>query len=443
MDSLRDIILIVAIVGISGVALVRPFTGLLGFLVFSIASPQSMAWEVTIPPVLPIAGATIIGYLASSEPKRLPYFSETYMLLGLWAVFVVSTLTAIYPDLAFPFLTHISKILLMVFISMAMVTTKERLVTLLRVIVLSLGFIGFKAGVFAISTGGQFMIWGPANSFLESNNTIGVALAMNLPMLFYFRHLEQRRWLRYLMLAMMLFSYPAIVCTFSRGAWLSAIAATGFIVWKNRYRWVAATAIFLVLPLLSAEMFPDRVANRYSDLQNYEEEASAQSRFWNWEFCRRVGFANPITGAGFSFPAEATIRQYYPELLREWQGKVWTCHSTWMTVFGEHGVPGFVLWIGLLGTCLVSTRRVQKTAKLTGANGAWTVSVAHMIQGSLLAYVVGGTFVDLNYFDILYQLVAVGVLLKSLAPRAPAPAMAASGGPRGPLGRGAVVAPEG
>src|SRR6185369_11666717 len=425
MDSIRGLLLIVAVVATSGVALLRPFTGLMGYLVFSIANRQSLVWSVSIPPVLPIAGATIFGYLVSTEPKRFPRTTETYLLLALWVAFGASTITAIYPDLAAPFLTHISKILLMVFISMALVTSKERLVTLLRVMVLSLGIIGLKGGIFAISTGGQYMIWGPENSFLESNNTIGVALAMNLPMLFFFRRLERRRWLRYVMLAMLLFSYPAIVCTFSRGAWLTAIAATGFIVWRNRYRWLALVAIVLILPLLSAEMFPDRVRNRYEDLQNYEEEASAQSRFWNWEFCRRVAFANPITGAGFNFPSEATIRQYYPEFQAVWHGKVWACHSTWLTVFAEHGVPGFALWIGLLSTCVLSTRKVRKLARQTGEAGAWTIPVADMIQGALLAYVVGGTFVDLNYFDIFYQLIAVGVLLKTLAPKPPERAMAA------------------
>jgi len=443
MVDLRSLLLIVAVVATSGVALFRPFTGLLGFLVFSIASPQSFAWSVPIPPVLPIAGATILGYVVSSEPKRLLHMPETYTLLALWAVFAASSMTAIFPELAFPFLIHISKILLMVFISMALVTTKERLFTLIRVVALSLGFIGLKTGLFAVTTGGQYIVWGPENSFLEANNTIGVALAMNVPLLFYVRRLEHRRWLRYLMVGMMLLSYPAIVCTFSRGAWLSLAAASAFIVWKTRFRWISLIAILLILPLFSADMFPDRVANRFNDLQNYEEEASAQSRFWNWELCRRVGLANPLTGAGFQFQSEATIQQYYPEFAAAWRGKVWACHSTWLTVFGEHGVPGFVLWLGLLGTCVVSTRRVQRLAKRTGAKGAWTIPVADMIQGSLLAYVVGGTFVDLNYFDVFYQLVAICALLKALAPREPDRAMAVGSSPRGPLGYGAVISPEG
>jgi probable O-glycosylation ligase (exosortase A-associated) len=325
----------------------------------------------------------------------------------------------------------------MVFISMALVITKERLVALLRVIVLSLGILGLKGGMFALSTGGQFIVWGPENSFLAANNTIGVALSMNLPLLFYFRRLEHRRWLRHVMLAMMLFSYPAILCTFSRGAWLTAAAATGFIVWKNQYRWVALLVLLLVMPLVSADLFSDRLQHRYEDLQNYEEEASAQSRFWNWELCRRVAFANPITGAGFNFTSEATIQQYYPEFQAKWEGKVWTCHSTWLTIFAEHGVPGFSLWIALLVAFLWSTRNVRKRARRAGEKGAWILPVADMIQGAVLAYVVGGTFVDLNYFDVFYQLVAVGIVLKTLVAKMPEHAMARRSG------RDAVVSPEG
>src|SRR5580765_737752 len=219
MDSLRGILLIASVAGISGIAIFRPFTGLLAFVAFSIVNPQSMVWSTTLNPMQPIAGATLLGYFVSSEPKRIPRGLTTYILAALWIVFIFSTMTAVYPDSAFAQLTQVSKILLMVFLSMAMVTSKERLLTLLRTVALSLGFLGAKGGIFAISTGGQFIVWGPENSFLSANNTIGVALAMNIPLLFYLRRHESRRWLRYVMTAMMVLTVPALVCTFSRGAW--------------------------------------------------------------------------------------------------------------------------------------------------------------------------------------------------------------------------------
>jgi probable O-glycosylation ligase (exosortase A-associated) len=417
MDSIRDLILLAVVLAISGIALVRPFTGLLSFLVFSIVNPHSMAWSfaTVFHGVLPIALATIVGYAVSSEPKHLPRQLEVYLLLALWVVFCVSTSTAVYPDEAFAMLTYVSKILLMVFLSMAMVTTKARLLQLVRTVALSLGFFGLKDGIWAIRTGGQEMVWGPDNSFLYANNAIGVALAMNLPLLFHLRRLEQRRWVRHLMTAMMLFSYPAIVCTFSRGAWLSAGAATALMMWRSRHRWITAAALLLILPLLSAEMLPQRVVNRYDDLANYQNEGSAQSRFWTWEFCRRVGFANPLTGAGFNFNSEATYRQYYPEFFDKFES-VKACHGTALTVFAEHGFPGALLWIGLLGSCLVSLQRIRRVARRAGGDRVWAIPIADMLQGAFLAFVVGSTFVDLNYFDIFYQFIAVVVMLKTLAP---------------------------
>jgi probable O-glycosylation ligase (exosortase A-associated) len=428
MDSLRGILLIASVAGISGIAIFRPFTGLLAFVAFSIVNPQSMVWSTTLNPMQPIAGATLLGYFVSSEPKRIPRGLTTYLLVALWAVFVVTTITAVYQDGAIAQLTQVSKILLMVFLSMAMVTSKERLLSLLRTVALSLGFLGIKGGIFAITTGGQFIVWGPENSFLSANNTIGVAWAMNIPLLFYLRRHESRRWLRYVMTAMMVLTVPALVCTFSRGA---------LIMWRNRYRWVLVAGLIIILPFMSGDLLPERVLNRYAELQNYEDDTSAQSRFWTWEFCWRVGAANPMTGAGCGFVSEDTFRQYYPEFLA-WRGRVSVCHSTWFTVFGEHGVPGFVLWIGLLGSTLVSVTRIRRAAKRAGPDSEWVVSVTEMLQAALLAYIIGGTFVDLNYFDIFYQLVAVSIMIATVAPRLAQREAAAGRDPQDPLNRGIV-----
>ncbi len=427
MDSIRDLLVIAVVLAISGIAIIRPFTGLLSFVVFAIVNPHSMAWSIssTFPPALPIAVSTIVGYLISAETKRLPPYREVHLLLALWVVFVLSTSTAVYPNDAVPMLMQVSKILLMVFLSLAMVNTKPRLLQLSRVLALSLGYLGLKAGIWVIRTGGHEMVWGPDNSFLNANNSIGVALAMNLPMLFHLRRIEQRRWMRVLMTAMMFLSYPAIVCTFSRGAWLSAAAATLLMMWRSRHRWMTTAAVVvLAMLVLSSEMLPDRVVNRYEDLTMLQEEESAGTRLWTWEYCRRVGFANPLTGAGFNFVSVETWNQYYPEFL-QWHHRIAACHGTVMTVLGEHGFPGALIWLGLLGSCLASVWRIRQSASRMGADAIWAVSVADMLLAAFAAYMVGGMFVDLNYFDIFYQLVAMVVMLKALAPRAAASVAAA------------------
>src|SRR5215510_3298111 len=99
---------------------------------------------------------------------------------------------------------------------------------------------------------------------------------------------------------MMVFSYPAVVCTFSCGAWLGLAAATLMIVLRSKHKFFIAPALG-VLAIILLPLLPQRVLSRYNDLANYEEEASAQSRLWNWEFCTRVGMAHPLAGGGFNY----------------------------------------------------------------------------------------------------------------------------------------------
>src|SRR5581483_9684515 len=168
-------------------ALYQPVFGLLLFTCLGFLNPHSMTWGIGRTfPFSQLAGiTTIVGYLFWSEPKRFPRQQELMLLLALWGMFGISTLFAIYPDKALTPFIRLSKILLMVFLSLSLINTDQRLHLLLRVIAFSLGFYGFKAGIFVILNGGNYLVWGPEDSFLYANNSIGLALAMNIPLLWY------------------------------------------------------------------------------------------------------------------------------------------------------------------------------------------------------------------------------------------------------------------
>ena len=409
---MRDILLIAVVGGCSLLALRRPVLGILLFISLSLAGPQSMTWGMarTFPLGQLAALGTIGGYVFWSESKRFPRQRELFLLLALWGLFGWSTLFAIYPDEAVKQLIYVSKIFLMVLLSTVLINTERRLHLLMRVIALSLGFYGLKTGIFAVASGGNFTVWGPEGTFLEANNAIGLALAMNLPFLYYLLKIETHPWLRRLIITMLVFSYPAVVCTFSRGAWLGLAVATAFMVFKSRHKLFIIVAVG-VLGLLLLPLLPERVANRYDDLVNYQEEGSAQSRFWNWEFCSRVALANPLHGGGFDFYSLEMYAIYYPEFLERWPGRLWSCHSTWFTMFGEHGFPGIMLFFGIVGACFFSLRQIRSFA-LTHKEASWSLPYTDILQNSLLTFTVVGSFYDAAYFDLFYQLVAVIIIIK-------------------------------
>jgi len=411
---MRDLILVTAVGICALVALGRPTFGMFVFVCLGFLNPHSMTWGFgrTLPLSQFVAIGTIVGWPFSSEPKRLPIQRETIIFLTLWGAFGISTLFAL--DRALEYFIMVSKILLMVLLSTILINSRHRLQVLIRVIALSLGFYAVKGGLFVLATGGTQIVYGPEPSFLLGNNSLGLALAMNVPLLFYLWKTESNPWLRRIVISMIVLSYPATLGTYSRAAWIGLAVATALMTLRSKYRVQLILAVcflgLLATPLLE-HLVPDRAADRYDLLVNYDEDPSVQSRIWNLEFCKRVAIANPLIGAGFDFYSLDAYRTYYPEFLERWPGKVWSCHNTWATIAAEHGALGVVLWIGLLASCFVSLRDIRRHSRRRPEMSG-LVFLADAVQTSIIVFMIVGTFFDAAYFDMYYYLVASVIITK-------------------------------
>ncbi len=412
---MRDILLLLFTVSMSLLAVGRPLIGMLTFVGFGNLGPQSLTWGVarTFPHSQVIGLATIIGFSLTRDAKWFPREREAMIMLALWIVFAMSTLFALEPELARQKLVFVSKLFLMMFLCTAIVNTSERLQALVRTIALSLGFYAVKLGLFVLATGFREKAYGPEGTYLWGENVIGIALAVNVPLLVYLRRIERRRSLRLAAGVMALLSYPAVIGTFSRGAWLSLAAVSVVLIAESWRRVVAIAAVLSVVAtagLWHGSLVSDRLVARYDSLVNFEEDGSAQSRFWNWEFCRRVGLARPF-GGGFELYSTEAYAEFYPEFLTRWPGKVWTCHSMWMVFLGEHGVLGFALGVALMGSCVCSLRRLSRTVR---GRPTQITELARMLTASFVGFMTGGTFLDVAYHELLYQLVAIVIVAKAV-----------------------------
>jgi probable O-glycosylation ligase (exosortase A-associated) len=416
---MRNLVLTFIILFCALNALRQPVFGMLTFVWLGFFNPQSYTWGA-VPHSLIIAAATIMGYLASSEPKKFPLQREAILLGVLWMLFGLTTLSAIYPDRALKDLILLSKILVMVFMCMCLINSKERLRYLVRVIALSLGYYGLTGFLFVLVSGGNSIVFGPAGSFLEANNMIGLALVMNLPLLAHLIKHEEKAWLRWVCRAMFVSSFPTIIFTYSRGAWLGMVAVGALLTLRSRYkvRIVTAGAIFALFLLpLAAALTPERLTQRYEDLENYDHERSAQMRFGSWEYCWRVAVDRPLTGGGFNHYSVMTYEKYAPEFLDKYGGptrwRATNCHSAWFTIISEHGFPGTILWFALGGSFFLSLWRIRaQTVSRPGL--LWMYDLAGALQFSLIGFVVVGTFIDAAYFDMLYYLIAIVVIMKQI-----------------------------
>jgi O-antigen ligase len=152
---------------------------------------------------------------------------------------------------------------------------------------------------------------------------------------------------------------------------------------------------------------------RVSTLQSVEQENSAQQRLDSWAYCFQVGWENPVFGGGFDFYSQATIEKYNPKMLERWVGKIWSCHSSWFTVWSEHGIPAFTLWMVIIVSTFASVKSIKrKLRKISSSASSKLRYWPPMIEISMVGYVVSASFVDFAYFDLFYQLIAATVIMR-------------------------------
>src|SRR5438034_5861019 len=142
-------------------------------------------------------------------------------MVVLFLLFTLSSVFAIYPELAWPEWLNMGKIILISLVTSTMLTDQKRLRYFFLVIGFSLGFYGIKGGIFGFRTGGSQLVWGPSPSIIAGNNNLGVALNMCLPVLWYLAKDPQPAWLKRILQFSFFLTIPAIMFTYSRASALA------------------------------------------------------------------------------------------------------------------------------------------------------------------------------------------------------------------------------
>ncbi len=389
--------------------LFRPFAGVILWTWISLMSPHRLAWgfATAFPFAKVVAIVTIVALFISPERKRVPLTRETVILFLFVLWMIPTTMFALEQEFAWAQWTKVIKIQILVFATMAFMTTKNRLNLFIWMIVLSVGFYGVKGGVFTIRNGGESHVLGPPESFIADNNHLGLALLMVIPLMRYLQQNQEKRWIRLGLGGAIVLTAIAILGTQSRGAFLGLISMLSFLVLKSRGR-VALAAVALIAVPLSLALMPNRWFERMESIQNYDQDASAMGRINAWQFAVRLACDRPLLGGGFEVFTDRWFTVYAPN-----PHDSHDAHSIYFEVLGEHGFIGLSLFLALglfaWRTCGWINRHALE---VTGME--WASDLTRMCQVSLVAYATAGAFVGLAYFDLYYNLIALVVATKVL-----------------------------
>jgi len=405
----RDIFVTLVVFGSLPFILRRPWIGIIMWCWLSYMNPHKLSWGFAydMPFAMLVALCTLLGLLFSREPKRIPWTRETILLLlfDLWTV--MTTFFALYPEGAWEQLDKIWRIQLMTFVTLMLITSEQRLKALVWIITLSLAFFGVKGGIFTISTGGAFRVYGPPTTFIGGNNEIALALIITIPLL-RFLQLNAKRLLSKwaLGIAMLLCALSAIGSQ-SRGAFLAIIAMGGFLWLKSRNKFAMGLLGALAV-LLIASVMPQEFYDRMKSIQTYEQDDSALGRINAWKMAFNLAKDRPLIGGGFRTFQPWVFAAYAPE-----PDRVHDAHSIYFQILGEHGFVALGMFLLLFGFTW-RTASYVKRAVLDRPDQKWLGDLCLMIQVSIVGYLAGGAFLGLAYFDLPYHLVAIIVIARKL-----------------------------
>lgn len=401
---MRDLLVAGIIFGFLPFVFRRPWIGILLWTWLAYMNPHRQTWGFAFdfPFSMVVGLVTISAFLFSKDKKEMLWTRETVLLLIFVVWMFTTTVFSLYPDEAWLQWNKVWKIQLMIFLIAMIIKDRQQLHWMIWVIAASLGYYGVKGGIFTISTGGAYRVWGPEGTFIGGNNEIALALVMVIPLIRYLHLQAERQWVRLGLASAMVLSGVSAIGSQSRGA-LLAMVAMGFFLWiKSRNKVVTGVYLAVSIVILAVVM-PQSWYDRMNTIETYQEDASALGRINAWHTAFNVATSR-ITGGGFEMFQVQTFRQYAPDPFR-----VHDAHSIYFEVMGEQGFIGFVLFMsfGLL-TWIRAQQIIRQYKHDPGKK--WAADLAAMVQVSLVGYAAGGAFLGLAYFDLPYHLMIIVLL---------------------------------
>ncbi|MBY0496297.1 MAG: putative O-glycosylation ligase, exosortase A system-associated [Cyanobacteria bacterium] len=407
---LRTLFVVVVLAVGWGFALQSPLYAACLYLWIAYFRPESWAWNdlfVTLN-LSYIAGAyLVIRTMISGVPLRLGL--RGWLLVLFLAQALVATLLG--PDSAYSFgyLRDFAKVIVVSLLLTAIIRTSQDLRLVLIVIAVSLGFEAVKQGwtQMLLNPGARN---GNSIPFLGDNNVVAVGMAMLIPIIAALAETSTGWRKRAWQFANIGVFYRGL-STYSRGGFLAVGAVGAVQLWRSPHR-VKTLAAIAVVTLLVLPVLPQQFWDRMSTITAPEDrDSSTEGRLHFWQVAVAMANDHPLTGVGHSA---------YPRAYNQYD---WTAgefglnravHSAWFGVLAELGYPGLLLFGAIVLSSLRACRRVRRAARrgeVPAAMGPYAVA----LESSLVAFIIGGSFVSFHYSEMLWHYFGLSIALERVA----------------------------
>jgi len=352
-----------------------------------------MRWALLAAAVTALA---VVFHRGKLRPKPAWLSTGPALLLGMYAVWMwVQLAWALDAEEHRRGSTEFVKCLLAMWLMYRTADSKERIVDLLLAHVLGCALLG----VFAFTTGREGnRLDGVGGPNIDDANTLGMYLvtaaiaATGLVM-------TQKGWRRWTALICLPLIVNGFVLANSRGALLALMGGALMLAWctARHHRWVlwSFAAIGLIgLAVLVDKAFIDRMFTiRDVTSESDEADSSARSRVVIAQAQLEMFVQHPL---GIGWRGTAVLSPQYMD--ERWltidssNSMTRSSHNTFLTALTEQGVPGALIYFGLLSWVAVAALRIRRLSHGNGDSEVATLGAAML--GAIVVVLVAGLTAD-------------------------------------------------
>ena len=359
---------------------------------------------------LPIGGAAmalaLAGLVLESGPLRCPPLLVWMGGYLLWSV--LGYMQTAFPEVVLDQLLALGKLWLIALVAVNALTTRARIRF----------FIVFFLGCFAlfpvrgalVNYVGGYTVFGRAlwNYIYGNPNDLAALTLLQLSMAAGLLRANVRSWVRWASMAGVGILILVVVLTQSRGAFVALAAFVLLSLGATRRKLRSAlivAVVALALMIVAPAGVWDRVlglrnATTLSQVENVDAEGSARQRLQIWKVAAKIISEHPVAGVGVgAYPPTHQRYARSSEFNRIARGAR-DPHSTLVQVAAESGIPGAILFIGMIVSLVRFAERQRKAAAVALPR---TAQLLLFLEFGLFAFLIAGiwgSFAYMSFFSL-------------------------------------------
>ncbi len=418
-------VILAAVFGMGGSIALTPVYGLAVYYLFSILRPQTL-WEWVEVGGLHLDDFQWSFYLAVTTllttlawkigmwaPTRVatppwygnPKFTRSHFLFLAFTAWISLTyVTAVSQTRAWPYFIEYIKIFVMFICAVLVVRTVRDLWIIYYAALIAAVYLGYEVNAYYFFDK-KLLLSSRGHGGLD-NNGAALILGMSVPMCF-FAWEANRHWTRWGFLLLVPMLIHGVLLSFSRGAMLSMLVASG-VVWLRCRNKRFVSLIYALLAVMVLIMAGKEIRERFFSIEKHDVDGSAQARLTTWGIAITMANERPLFGFGIRNSNLFTY-SYGADM----EGR--SIHSQYLQTAADSGWVALALYLGLLLSVFVGLSQVRGAlSQWNDPDSARVKSLASGLESAIVMFCFGAIFLSLEHFEMPYVMFLLAIQLHAI-----------------------------